>query len=59
MRIVGKNLFIIILLLFLLSSCTPSAPYEVKSPCVSNSSDDTYGITPCPRRPVNINYSIV
>lgn len=40
-------------------SCTPSAPYEIKSPCVSiDSPDHSYGITPCARRPVNLEYAI-
>ncbi len=60
MKIIGKNIFVVLLLLFLVLSCTPTAPYEIKSPCVSHSTtDNMQGITPCPRRPVNINYSIV
>jgi len=43
-----------------LLSCTPSEPYEIKSPCVSGGLEDhPYGHTPCPRRPANINYAIV
>ena len=42
-----------------LSSCTPSPPYEIKSPCVSiEAFDQNTGITPCVRRPVNSNYAI-
>ena len=53
-----KALFI--LSLFGILSCTPSAPYEIKSPCVSiDGSDYTYGVNPCVRRPVNMNYAIV
>lgn len=56
------KLVIILSGLFLVLSCTPTAPYEIKSPCVSNDLDShPYGITPCPRRPANslINYAIV
>lgn len=46
-----------ILLVFLTTnilSCTPSAPYEIRSPCVAvDGSDHTYGINPCIRRPIN------
>lgn len=45
-----------IVVLMQLSSCTPSAPYEIKSPCVSAETNDELdmGITPCIRRPVNL-----
>lgn len=36
----------------LLVSCTPSPPYEVRSPCVSTEIDDISSINPCVRRPV-------
>lgn len=51
---------IILSCLFALLSCTPTAPYEIKSPCVSNDvGDHPYSIVPCPRRPVNLEYAIV
>ena len=36
----------------LLLSCTPSPPYEVRSPCVSSEIDAISNINPCVRRPV-------
>ena len=49
-----------IFLMLGLLSCTPSAPYEIKSPCVSiEATDHNYLINPCVRRPVNLNYDIV
>lgn len=42
-----------------LLSCTPGAPYEIKSPCVSSEPLDVYSLrNPCVRRPVNLNYDI-
>jgi len=53
-----KRILLSISLLGLIA-CTPSAPYEVKSPCVSiENHEDTQGITPCVRRPANANYAI-
>ena len=46
--------------LFFLLSCTPSKPYEARSPCVAiESISDIYGITPCVRKPINLTYAIV
>jgi hypothetical protein len=39
-------------------SCTPSPPYEIKSPCVAVEGNDSFAIMPCVRRPVNLNYAI-
>ncbi len=40
-------------------SCTPSVPYEIKSPCVAAEEDtDSFAIMPCVRRPANLNYAI-
>ncbi|ADE29800.1 DUF2706 domain-containing protein [Rickettsia prowazekii] len=49
-----KFLLVFIILAQLLS-CTPSAPYEIKSPCVSVDIDDnsSLSINPCIRRPIN------
>ena len=49
-----KFLLVLIMLAQLLS-CTPSAPYEIKSPCVSADIDDrsSLSVNPCIRRPVN------
>ncbi|KJW03228.1 hypothetical protein REIP_1253 [Rickettsia endosymbiont of Ixodes pacificus] len=49
-----KFLLVLIMLAQLLS-CTPSAPYEIKSPCVSADVDDgsSLSVNPCVRRPVN------
>lgn len=41
-----------------LSSCTPSEPYEIKSPCVSGETDNPFAINPCVRRPVNLLHDI-
>lgn len=43
---------------FQLLSCTPSAPYEIKSPCVSVEAADSIHINPCVRRPINLNRDI-
>ena len=43
-------------LMFILS-CTPSPPYEVRSPCVSNEIDTISNVNPCVRRPVGQNIS--
>ncbi len=47
-------------LLLMMISCTPSAPYEVRSPCVAVDAIDAENvvITPCVRRPVNAKYDI-
>lgn len=51
------SLFLAIILQLL--SCTPGAPYEIKSPCVSSEPTDIYSLrNPCVRRPVNLNYDI-
>lgn len=46
---------VLLIMLSQLLSCTPSAPYETKSPCVSAEINDetNLSITPCIRRPVN------
>ena len=44
-----------------LLSCTPGAPYEIKSPCVSiESQDDATSMTrnPCVRRPINSRFDV-
>ncbi len=56
-----KNYLTILSLCFLftsLHSCTPSAPYEITSPCVSINSDNPYVINPCAKRPVNLKHLI-
>ncbi|MFY9589847.1 DUF2706 domain-containing protein [Rickettsia endosymbiont of Halotydeus destructor] len=50
LRLLKISISLIILLHLL--SCTPSAPYEIKSPCVSAESNDHF--IPCVRRPVNL-----
>ncbi len=50
---------IVLSLILNVISCTPSAPYEIKSPCVSIESDHPYAITPCVRRPANLEYAII
>ncbi|AAU03759.1 DUF2706 domain-containing protein [Rickettsia typhi] len=49
-----KFLLVFIMIAQLLS-CTPSAPYEIKSPCVSADIDDNsnLSVNPCIRRPIN------
>ena len=44
-----------------LLSCTPSTPYEIRSPCVSaDPTEDSSTVrNPCIRRPVNLNIDIV
>ncbi|WP_253307576.1 MULTISPECIES: DUF2706 domain-containing protein [unclassified Rickettsia] len=53
LRLLKLSISLVILLQLL--SCTPSAPYEIKSPCVSAESNDLFSapINPCVRRPVN------
>jgi hypothetical protein len=58
MKVLLKNISIV-LFISCISACTPSTPYEIKSPCVAIDSDDLNGITPCVRRPVNMNWAIV
>lgn len=55
-----KNYLLIILVFLSMSigSCTPSPPYEIKSPCVAADSDNPYGINPCARVPANMQYSV-
>lgn len=48
---------VVVLTMLLLLSCTPSAPYEIRSPCVSV--DHPYGHNPCPTRPANIKNALV
>ena len=50
-----KFLSVLTIMLAQLLSCTPSAPYEIKSPCVSADMDggSSLNINPCIRRPVN------
>ncbi len=57
-RLYAKGLLFFIMLLQLLS-CTPGAPYEIKSPCVSADPDFYSSGNPCVRRPVNLNIDIV
>ncbi|MFP3120471.1 DUF2706 domain-containing protein [Rickettsia sp. R2] len=48
------KLLLVLIMLAQLLSCTPSAPYEIKSPCVSADIDDgSVSVNPCIRRPVN------
>ncbi len=53
------NVALIVLVGLCTLSCTPSAPYEIKSPCVSIDPGASDVITPCVRRPVNISRAIV
>lgn len=56
-KLLKISLYFIMLLQML--SCTPGAPYEIKSPCVSVE-HEAYTIgNPCVRRPVNLNIDIV
>ncbi len=52
------ELFLLILLFCGLYSCTPSAPYEITSPCVVGDSDNPYSISPCERVPLNIGHVV-
>ncbi|WP_347938609.1 DUF2706 domain-containing protein [Rickettsia oklahomensis] len=48
--------FLLVLIMFSqLLSCTTSAPYEIKSPCVSADigAGSSLSVSPCIRRPVN------
>lgn len=47
------GIFGILVILVSLNSCAPSAPYEIKSPCVSNDQNNSFIITPCPKKPIN------
>ncbi|ARD86472.1 MAG: DUF2706 domain-containing protein [Janthinobacterium lividum] len=46
---------VLLIMLSQLLSCTPSAPYEIKSPCVAAEINDEaeLNMNPCVRRPVN------
>ncbi|ABV78838.1 hypothetical protein A1I_02310 [Rickettsia bellii OSU 85-389] len=46
---------VLLIMLSQLLSCTPSAPYEIKSPCVAPEINDEaeLNMNPCVRRPVN------
>lgn len=46
---------VLLIMLSQLLSCTPSAPYEIKSPCVvaEINGEAELSINPCVRRPVN------
>ncbi|ASX28359.1 DUF2706 domain-containing protein [Rickettsia sp. MEAM1 (Bemisia tabaci)] len=46
---------VLLIMLSQLLSCTPSAPYEIKSPCVAAEINDEaeLSMNPCVRRPVN------
>jgi len=52
------KLFISCLILLQLLSCTAGAPYEIRSPCVSGSTEDSLAINPCIRKPLNINKDV-
>ncbi|WP_342226112.1 DUF2706 domain-containing protein [Rickettsia endosymbiont of Urophora cardui] len=47
--------WVLLIMLSQLLSCTPSAPYEIKSPCVAAEINDEaeLSMNPCVRRPVN------
>lgn len=45
-----------VLLAFALLSCTPGAPYEVRSPCVAIDSVSIEMPMPCVRRAVNLEH---
>ena len=54
-----KNFLLFSISLITLLSCTPGAPYEIRSPCVAiEEYNHTNGITPCVRRPANTGYAI-
>jgi hypothetical protein len=48
-----RLLFVLSFLFFSLSSCAPKPPYEMRSPCVSTETQDSWERTPCVRRPLN------
>lgn len=50
--------FLLVFLFYGLYSCTPSAPYEITSPCVAGDSDNPYSISPCERVPLNIGHVV-
>ena len=54
MELLMTKQFLRVFAIFLLfTSCMPKAPYEAKSPCVSNKSDNPYARNPCIRVPLN------
>lgn len=55
------NIFLLFISLGAMISCTPSAPYEIRSPCVSIELENAPAgaITPCVRRPLNLDRAIV
>jgi len=48
-----QQVFALVLIILMISSCTPKAPYEIRSPCVSNDTDNPYYRNPCTRKPLN------
>jgi hypothetical protein len=57
MKVLLKNILFVLFVLGI-SACTPSTPYEIKSPCVAIEPYESSGLTPCIRRPVNMDWSI-
>lgn len=54
------NYLILLISALIITSCTQSAPYEVKSPCVAiDANIDESMPLPCIRRPANLNHDIV
>lgn len=50
-----QTLVILSLISMLQTSCLQKSPYEIKSPCVSSSSNNPYAVSPCTRKPANSN----
>lgn len=61
LQIIEKmNYLILLISALIITSCTQSAPYEVKSPCVAiDANIDESMPLPCIRRPANLNHDIV
>ena len=59
MKLLLRSIFLSIITISVLSSCSPRGPYEMKSPCVSKPSENPYYRNPCMRKPLNQVWDIV
>ena len=53
MKFTGQKILLPFFILLGILSCTPTSPYELRSPCVAAYNDNAYGLYPCVRRPLN------
>lgn len=55
MCLILRSIIGLVIVMNTLSSCTPKAPHEARSPCVSVQDESPYLRNPCIRRPLNQN----